>query len=158
MVKKKSLVWRDCSEEELGDYVSRWLKTVDLTNAVVFLEGIMGAGKSTFVREVLRVLSPDSQSQGSPTFPLVQTYQTKTGVPFYHIDLYRLKSEAELSDSGIESQIDEVGSIACIEWASLFPDAFSHWFDESVPKLKAFYLVRMEATVAGKRNYQIEAF
>ena len=118
----------------------------------------MGAGKSTFVREILRILAPKSVSQGSPTFPLVQTYLTKTNDSFYHIDLYRLKNEGELMDSGIESQIDEVGSIACVEWASLFPDAFSHWFQPNQARAKSVYLVCIETAPNGLRHYAIGSF
>jgi tRNA threonylcarbamoyl adenosine modification protein YjeE len=158
MVKKKNLVWQNCSELKLGDHVSAWLKEVSLKNALIFLEGEMGAGKSTFVREILQVLAPESRSQGSPTFPLVQTYETKAGIPFYHIDLYRLKSDDELSDSGIEEQINTHDTITCVEWASLFPDAFAHWFDENVPKFKSVYIVSIANSPDGFRDYTIETF
>jgi tRNA threonylcarbamoyl adenosine modification protein YjeE len=164
MVKKKSLVWQNCSEAELGPCIRDWLAKNQISRSVIFLEGEMGSGKSTFVREILRVLSPKSISQGSPTFPLVQLYETKDGTPFYHIDLYRLKNEDELSDSGIESQMEEPNSIACVEWASLFPDAFAHWFDERIPRHKNVYVIRIENVHSqalgeeGTRNYYLDAY
>jgi tRNA threonylcarbamoyl adenosine modification protein YjeE len=143
MVKKKRLVWPNCFESDLAKKIRLWLSETNLTNSIVFLEGEMGSGKSTFVREVLRVLAPECITQGSPTFPLVQLYPLKNGNTFYHIDLYRLRNEDELADSGIESQMEEPIAIACVEWASLFPAAFAHWFDETKPRRKQVWLVKI---------------
>lgn len=159
MVKKKSLVWQNCSEAELGTHVLDWLKATNLSNSLVFLEGEMGAGKSTFVREILKVLSPYSLSQGSPTFPIVQTYTTKDVSPFYHIDLYRIKDAEELEDSGIEAQLEEENTTSCIEWASLFSDQFAHWFSQNeMTRKKNVYLVMIETAAEGLRNYSIQPF
>lgn len=155
MPKKKNLEWQNCSEAELQTNVKDWLQTNDLSNAVVFLEGEMGAGKSTFARVLLSELAPSARSMGSPTFPLVQEYQTPVGKMIYHIDLYRLKNEHELEDSGIESQIDEQGSTALVEWASMFEDSFAHWFDEKRKPRKQVYLIQIESTESA-RNYQIQ--
>jgi tRNA threonylcarbamoyladenosine biosynthesis protein TsaE len=156
MVKKMSLAWQNCSEEELKLKLAEWLGRTDLKDSILFLEGEMGAGKSTFVREILRILSPAAKSQGSPTFPLIQTYQINEKLPFYHIDLYRLKNESELADSGIEAQIEEEPAIVCVEWASLFSEAFSHWFAPMLPhKKKRVYLIRIVANGPDRRDYRI---
>ena len=143
MPKKKSLVWQNCSETELQHHVQDWLKTHDLKESVVFLEGEMGAGKSTFARVLLSEIAPSQRSMGSPTFPLVQEYRALAGFTVYHIDLYRLKNEHELEDSGIESQIEEQGSTALVEWASLFEGSFQHWFDEKRKKRKHVYVIQI---------------
>ena len=159
MEKKKNLVWQDCSEERLAGHIKHWLSMVDFTNSILFLEGEMGAGKSTFVREILKVLSPYSLSQGSPTFPIVQTYTTKDVSPFYHIDLYRIKDAEELEDSGIEAQLEEENTTSCIEWASLFSDQFAHWFSQNeMTRKKNVYLVTIETAAEGLRNYSIQPF
>jgi tRNA threonylcarbamoyl adenosine modification protein YjeE len=163
MTKKKSLAWLDCSEAELRTRILEWALSTSLQslqNSVIFLEGEMGSGKSTFVRELLSVLAPEAQSMGSPTFPLVTEYRTQSGSAFYHIDLYRLKSASELRDSGIEEQIEEAASVSCIEWASLFPDAFAHWFDPAVARLRArksVWLIQIENSEQG-RNYELTHF
>jgi tRNA A37 threonylcarbamoyladenosine biosynthesis protein TsaE len=96
---------------------------------------------------------------GSPTFPLVQTYPTPNGAPFYHIDLYRLKSETELMHSGIVAQIEEPSALVCIEWASLFPDEFAHWFvADNLTRKKDVYLVNIELAENGTRHYVIEGY
>jgi tRNA threonylcarbamoyl adenosine modification protein YjeE len=158
MVKKKSLAWQNCSEEQLASHLKEWLKGRDLTGSLLFLEGEMGTGKSTFVRELLKVLAPKARSQGSPTFPLVTAYETKDGTPFFHIDLYRLKNEDELEESGIESQIEENGTITCVEWASHFPNAFAHWFNQGEVRKKEVFLITIENSDDGNRNYEIQEF
>jgi tRNA threonylcarbamoyl adenosine modification protein YjeE len=159
MVKKKSLVWPNCFESDLGKKIRLWLAETNLTNSVIFIEGEMGSGKSTFVREVLRVLAPESITQGSPTFPLVQLYPLKDGNIFYHIDLYRLRNEDELADSGIESQMEETVAIACVEWASRFPNAFAHWFDETKPRRKQVWLVTIASDNESEtRTYEIKSY
>ena len=159
MVKKKSLEWLDCSEEDLQIKIEEWIKLETLSkNSILFLEGEMGAGKSTFVREALRVLSPESISLGSPTFPITQTYTSQDGFSIYHIDLYRLKNEQELMDSGVLDQIEEKNVVAFVEWASVFADSFAHWFDETRINRKAIYLIRIKDGPEGTRNYQIEKY
>jgi tRNA threonylcarbamoyladenosine biosynthesis protein TsaE len=138
MAKKKSLAWLNCSEEELELKIRAWVSENPelFQNSIVFLEGEMGSGKSTFARVLLSCLVNGFSSQGSPTFPLVQEYHSKIGETIYHIDLYRLKNEMELEDSGILHQIEQQDSLALIEWASLFPDAFSHWKNDSRMRFK----------------------
>jgi len=140
MEKKKSLEWRNCSEEDLFSRIAEWAGEVCRPGTLLLLEGEMGAGKSTFARAVIRNLACRSESQGSPTFPLVQEYRADQGFPIYHIDLYRLKSEEELEFSGIAEQIDSLDALVLVEWASLFPDFFSPYSREG----------------SGKRVYRIE--
>lgn len=156
MTKKKSIEWLNCSESELLANVSAWLKTVDLKNSILFLEGEMGSGKSAFVRALLQVLAPSVQTAGSPTFSLVNEYQAESGFTIYHIDLYRLKDEAELIDSGIETQIEARAALTCIEWASLFPDYFSFWWDELKNKPKNVIQIQIDyGNRSDARNYKI---
>ena len=51
----------------------------------------------------------------SPTFSLVNSYETAEGKPVYHFDLYRLKNTAEALDIGIEEYLDS-GYLCLIEW------------------------------------------
>lgn len=142
------------TETELKTQIQKWLRNdaSKLQNAIVFLEGEMGAGKSTFARLLLSELVADFSSQGSPTFPLVQTYQAKAGHSIYHIDLYRLKNENELEDSGILHQIEEPKSLALVEWPNLFEDAFSFWKKPNRMHTKNVYELKIE-TLAETRRY-----
>jgi tRNA threonylcarbamoyl adenosine modification protein YjeE len=170
MAKKKNLEWRNCSkaatlewrdvtEAELRSLVADWARTAELLGAsagtggsIVFLNGEMGAGKSTFARALLETLAPGQLSKGSPTFPLVQEYRHLNGKPIYHIDLYRLKHEGELEDAGLLAQIEEPGALVLVEWASMFPDTFAYWTGP-VPKGRAraknIWVIDIEVSASG---------
>ncbi len=126
MVKKNTLIWQNCSEGELAPRIKTWLDDLPKADVVIFLEGPMGAGKSTFARAFLSVVCPGQLSKGSPTFPLVHEYLTSDHRTIYHIDLYRLKNAEELRESGIEAQVEEPGTVVLMEWGSLFSDEFKH--------------------------------
>lgn len=91
-----------------------------LPGDTVVLNGSMGTGKTFFVQALLQPLAPDQLVQ-SPTFALVNVYQTPA-FPVYHVDFYRLQSEAELWEAGWEDYLDGRG-LLLIEWGNQFPDA-----------------------------------
>lgn len=157
MAKKKILEWQNCSEEDLRDKVRTWCEVQSFTDPILFLEGEMGSGKSTFARVFLSEWLGVQRSSGSPTYPLVQEYEGSNGKRAYHIDLYRLKNEDELVHSGIESQIEEAGVLTLIEWASLFQDSFAHFFDEKRLSRRAVFEIQIEPSLSdsGKRTYCI---
>ena len=82
--------------------------------AVLCLHGDLGTGKSVLCRALIRVLSDDSTLEvPSPTFTLVQTYETARGM-VYHFDLYRLEDPEEIWEIGWEEALSD--GIALIEW------------------------------------------
>lgn len=87
--------------------------------AVIFLEGQLGAGKTTFMRGFLRGLGFLGRVK-SPTFTLVETYEC-AGTHIVHADLYRLKNTDELEAIGFRDYFSK-NSICVIEWASLARD------------------------------------
>jgi len=77
----------------------------------------MGAGKTTFIKAICRFLGvPDSVH--SPTFSLINEYQTATGEPVFHFDFYRIKKIEEVYDIGYEDYIYS-GSYCFLEWPGL---------------------------------------
>ncbi len=82
---------------------------------VFAFEGEMGAGKTTFILSVLKALGIED-AEGSPTYSLVNTYDSVAFGKIYHFDLYRLDSEEEAYDIGIEEMLYN-GSYCLIEWA-----------------------------------------
>lgn len=83
------------TEDELaaaGEQVGRSLGS----GAVVWLEGELGAGKTTFAQAIVRGLGAGDVAS-SPTYTLVHHYHGRRG-PVYHIDCYRLRSPEDASD------------------------------------------------------------
>ncbi|MFA7277219.1 MAG: tRNA (adenosine(37)-N6)-threonylcarbamoyltransferase complex ATPase subunit type 1 TsaE [Pseudobdellovibrionaceae bacterium] len=81
---------------------------------IILLQGDLGMGKSVFARALIRTLcgNPDMEVP-SPTFTLVQTYESARGT-IWHFDLYRLKDPEELYEIGWEEAL--TGGILLIEW------------------------------------------
>ena len=85
----------------------------------ILLYGDLGAGKTTFARAFIRTLLNEDIEVVSPTFTLLQTYDTPAtaavrGLPLTHFDLYRLKSHEELYELGFEDYVHH--HICLIEW------------------------------------------
>lgn len=80
---------------------------------VLLLYGDLGAGKTTLTRAILQALNPSIDEVPSPTFTLVQTYDTAKG-PVFHYDLYRLKSADEIDELGWDESLAD--GITIVEW------------------------------------------
>lgn len=98
--------------KELEDFASEFASTLKIGD-IICLTGDLGAGKTEFVRKVIQVLSSKDIVVPSPTFTLVQEYETKIG-PIFHYDLYRLESPEEILELGIEEAYGQ--GISFIEW------------------------------------------
>ena len=101
---------------DLGQALARQLRAGD----VLLLLGDLGAGKSELTRGIakgLGVAGPVS----SPSFTILNVYDDGA-VPLYHFDWYRLNSEEELYEMGMDEYLGGDG-IAVIEWPSQCPEA-----------------------------------
>lgn len=85
---------------------------------VVALHGDLGAGKTSFVRGILRALGHQGEVP-SPTFSLVQQYETGS-LEIWHFDFYRLESGEEVRELGIEDAL--ASGVSLIEWPERAPD------------------------------------
>ena len=77
----------------------------------------MGAGKTTIIKAVCRALGAED-TVSSPTFTLVNEYETVSGEILYHIDFYRIKKKEEVLDFGIEEYFFS-GCYCLMEWPEL---------------------------------------
>ena len=87
------------------------------TGMVIILNGDLGSGKTFFIKKILEKNLINNVN--SPTFAIVNEYEGKNR--FYHFDFYRINSEKELHDIGIEDYFSDMDSIIFIEWGNLFP-------------------------------------
>ncbi len=78
-------------------------------------DGDMGAGKTTFIQAICKEMGVEDAVQ-SPTFSIVNEYETSSHQTIYHFDCYRLKSVEEALDIGIEEYLYS-GNYCFIEWA-----------------------------------------
>ncbi len=92
-------------------------------NRVFALYGEMGAGKTTLIKALCRVLQVTDVTS-SPSFGLIYEYRTSGSDSIYHFDFYRIEHLEEAYDIGYEEYIDS-GYYCFIEWpekiASLLP-------------------------------------
>jgi tRNA threonylcarbamoyladenosine biosynthesis protein TsaE len=80
---------------------------------VIALAGELGVGKTRFARAFVDTLTGEREEVPSPTFTLVQTYDSPAG-PIWHFDLYRLSRPDEAYELGIEEALTD--GISLIEW------------------------------------------
>ena len=104
------------SEEYNLDDVPNVVKELldKLSSKIVLFYAPMGAGKTTLIKEICRQLGTDDVIT-SPTFSLVNEYQTDTNQTIYHFDFYRIEEEEEAYDIGIEDYFNS-GDWCFIEW------------------------------------------
>lgn len=84
---------------------------------VFLFDSPMGSGKTTFIKAVCGFLGV-TDTMSSPTYSIVNEYNTINGAKVYHFDLYRLKSTNELLDIGFEEYVNS-GNYLFIEWPEL---------------------------------------
>lgn len=84
----------------------------------------MGAGKTTFILGLLKAMGV-RDFEGSPTYSLVNVYDTEMYGKIYHFDLYRINDELEALDVGLEEMV--YGDNICfIEWPEKVKDLLPH--------------------------------
>jgi tRNA threonylcarbamoyladenosine biosynthesis protein TsaE len=106
--------WESYTLADLPVVAKEMIESLQGAPRVWLFRGQMGAGKTTLSKELLLQLGVGQNVQ-SPTFSLVNEYQTITGEIIYHFDLYRLKNIQEALAIGIEEYLDS-GNYCLIEW------------------------------------------
>lgn len=87
---------------------------------VILFEAEMGTGKTTLIKALCKALGVEG-TISSPTFSLVNEYETNTGEVVYHFDFYRLKTEEEALDFGVEDYLYS-GDFCFLEWSEKIPN------------------------------------
>jgi len=109
------------SVEDLSNVAAEILSVTGEKRVFLFY-GSMGAGKTTFIKDLCKALGV-KETVSSPTFSIVNEYESDAG-PVFHFDFYRLKEETEALDLGYEDYLYS-GNYCFIEWpekiSSLLP-------------------------------------
>lgn len=106
--------------ELLGAALAAALPVAPNLGAVLYLQGELGAGKTTCVRSLLRALGVTGLVR-SPTYTLVETYET-AALSCVHVDLYRLAAESEALGAENEAEglglrdLGAPGTLLMVEW------------------------------------------
>ena len=87
----------------------------------IALRGDLGSGKTVLARGLIRNFCDNQDlSVSSPSYSLVQPYESPTGIPLWHFDLYRMKHRQEVFEAGFDDELN-VG-ITLIEWPEILGD------------------------------------
>lgn len=112
MKKTEHLLWRN--EQDTADCAARLARAPALHNAFVSLQGDLGAGKTAFVRHLLRALGVQGHVK-SPTYAVVEPYETPDGLHVWHFDFYRFQDPQEWEDAGLRDLFAATG-LKLAEW------------------------------------------
>ena len=110
--------WREVNQDDLHQVAKVFLEKAGHCR-VWLLHGEMGSGKTTFVKSLCAHLGVTDMTS-SPTFSIVNEYETDDHGKIYHFDFYRIKNEAEAYDIGTEEYFYS-GHLCLVEWPDKIP-------------------------------------
>jgi tRNA threonylcarbamoyladenosine biosynthesis protein TsaE len=102
----------------LDAFAQGFARRLQAGSAVAF-HGSLGAGKTTLIRALVRVLHGTDAAVSSPTFVFRQRYEGAP--PVEHLDLYRLEDRSELDELGLEDAFGP-DRVTFVEWAERAPE------------------------------------
>ena len=113
---------------EIKDLYSVAMELVPLVAEykIILLEGEMGAGKTTFIKEIAKAFKV-IDDVSSPTYSLVNEYRDGEDKAYFHFDFYRINDEEEALDIGVEDYLYS-GNVCFLEWSSLIPSLIPEKF------------------------------
>lgn len=114
----KTLELNSKSVTDLPEIASQIINFAEGLKIWIF-EGEMGAGKTTLIKNLCLELGV-SGNVTSPTFSIINEYETSQGEQINHFDFYRIKNEREAIDIGCDEYFYS-GDICLIEWPSMIP-------------------------------------
>lgn len=120
-----NLEYKNISEKDLRAVATKVKEVIDdffsknKRSCIVFLNGGLGAGKTTFTKSLGKIIGLNEEII-SPTFILRKDYEN-----MIHVDGYRFESEEEGKSIALEKELDDVGKIILIEWPEKFVKALN---------------------------------
>ena len=139
LVKKNNIVSMEItfSLEEINEVAQQILD--QNPNKVILFHGEMGVGKTTLIKVLAKKLGV-TEATSSPTFSLVNEYQASNNQLVYHFDFYRINTETEALDMGVDDYLYS-NNWCFIEWADKIPNL--------IPDLHSVITISLQAD--GKR-------
>jgi len=107
--------------DEIEKTAKEFLKITDGYKVFAF-SGELGSGKTTFITALCKQLEV-TETVSSPTYSIIQEYETHQNKVIYHIDLYRIKNSKEAIETGIEDCLNS-NEICMVEWPEKAPEIF----------------------------------
>ncbi|MDM0107824.1 tRNA (adenosine(37)-N6)-threonylcarbamoyltransferase complex ATPase subunit type 1 TsaE [Variovorax sp. J22R24] len=107
-----TLVWR--TEVDTDALARALAQSPALRDAFISLQGDLGAGKTTFVRHLLRALGITGRIK-SPTYAVVEPHEAPDGLAIFHFDFYRFSDPREWEDAGFRDIFAGPG-VKLAEW------------------------------------------
>lgn len=128
---KKSIVVNGVADiERAAQEFVEYISSCDAQSNVFAFYGNMGAGKTTFITAICKVLGVEDVVN-SPTFTIVNEYRAAKGFPIYHFDFYRISRLSEAYDIGVDEYFNGDG-LSLIEW----PELVEELLPEDVVRVK----------------------
>lgn len=121
---KETFVLREEDLSGLAFKVAEILLTARTPRAkVILLKGDLGAGKTTFARELAEVLGIDKNEVNSPTFVLKKEYNAQHPIfkKLIHVDAYRFNEKSEAKILGLDEDLKDESTLIAIEWPNKMP-------------------------------------
>jgi tRNA threonylcarbamoyladenosine biosynthesis protein TsaE len=147
ILETRLLRWAD--EADCASFAQGLAARAGITRALVELHGTLGAGKTTFVRHLLRALGVQGRIK-SPTYAVVEPYELPGGTMAAHFDFYRFDNPREALDAGLRDTLAEAG-LRLIEWpekaAGLLP----------VPDLRIVITIAQDDDHGDTREIRVDA-
>lgn len=113
---------RVSSKAEIKMVVEEIIRLVDEGYRLFLLSGDLGSGKTSLVQAFGMSIGA-TEAVSSPTFSLVNAYDSKKVGIFYHMDFYRLSRASDLVQIGLEEYLDS-GKLCFIEWPDIAKEYF----------------------------------
>ena len=118
------------------------------SNRVIAFYGEMSAGKTTFIKYLCQELGVDPSMVNSPTYAIVNEYETRDDQLVFHFDFYRIKDENEAYDMGYENYFYS-NHYCFIEWpekiANLLPENLLRIHIESEANMRIFTIEEIKS-------------
>ena len=124
---EKGQIFENVTLEGIDAVASEIIQLLESSSVVVF-HGEMGAGKTTLVKALGKAMGV-VDTISSPTFSIVNEYQTNSQNMVYHFDFYRIKNETEAYDIGVEEYFDS-GHLCFVEWPEKIPSLLPVFYSE----------------------------